>query len=124
MSDEKLLHVSCVVRQPMLWDLLRMLEAHKVGNVEVRPVAPMLALPAPGKSAKANGSRANATVQPKVRAAMAMKQKRRVPEIAREIGEKNQSVYSAVALLVTQGFVKKVGFGTYMRVKPDQMAAS
>lgn len=45
---EKLMHVSCLVRDGNLWELLRSLEEHKVGNVEVRPVAPqLLALPAP-----------------------------------------------------------------------------
>jgi hypothetical protein len=125
MSDDKLLHVSCIVRQPMLWDLLRVLEGHKVGNVEVRPVAPVLALPAPDKAKRqANGKKKQGVVQPKVRAAMAIKQERSAADIAKEIGEKKQSVHSAIAVMITQGVAKRVGYGTYMRTKPDPITTT
>jgi hypothetical protein len=125
MSDDKLLHVSCIVKQSGVHDLLLLLEAAKVGNVEVRPVRPMLALPAPDKAGRqVNGKKKHGVVQPKVRAAMAMKQKRRVSDIAKEIGEKGQSVNSAIAVMVAQGVAKRVGFGVYMRTKPDPITTT
>jgi hypothetical protein len=122
MTEEKFLHVSCIVRQTGVYDLLRALELHKVGNVEVRPVAQMLALSAPNGSNGARrptkGNRWNAIVRPKVAAAMPMRQKLRPSEIAKQIGENPKSVYSALSRLVELGTVKKVG-SEFMRVKPD-----
>lgn len=118
MTDEKLLHISCMVKQANVHDLLLLLETAKVGNVEVRAVKPLLALPPPGKR-KANGIKKQGVVQPKVRAAMAIKQKVTAAAIAKEIGEKKQSVHSAIAVMISQGVAKRVGYGIYMRTKPD-----
>jgi hypothetical protein len=123
MTDDKLLHVSCMVHERGLWELLRAMELHKVGNVQVRPVMPLLALPPPsGSNGKRKRSPAFGKVQPAVRAAMQLKQKRRVPELAKAIGAKPQSTYSAVAILIKQGVVKRVSPGLYMRTKPDPVA--
>jgi hypothetical protein len=127
MTDEKLLHVSCIVRQTGVYDLLRALEIHKVGNVEVRPVAQMLALPAPDgsngahprkKKSKPRGNRWKAVVRLKVAAALPLREKRRPSEIAKQTDENPKSVYSALRRLVDIGIVKKVG-SEFMRVKPD-----
>jgi hypothetical protein len=125
MTEEKFLHVSCIVRQTGVYDLLRTLELHKVGNVEVRPVAQMLALPAPngnGARRATKGNRWKAIVQPKVAAAMPMRQKLRPSEIAKQTGENPKSVYSALRKLVDLGLVKKVG-SQFMRVKQDAEAS-
>jgi hypothetical protein len=121
MTDDKLLHVSCIVHERGLWELLRAMELHKVGNVQVRPVMPLLALPAPGNG-KRKRTPAYGNVQPAVRAAMRLKEKRRVPELAKEIGAKAQSTYSAIGILIKQGVVKRVSPGLYMRTKPDPVA--
>lgn len=113
---EKLLHVSCLVRDGHLWELLRALEEHKVGNVEVRPVAPAtLALPPPERKGKAKYG----TVLTLVRAAMPMKEPMRVPQLARQLGVKHQSTHSAIHRLVQDGLVKRTALGLYTRVKPD-----
>jgi predicted Rossmann fold nucleotide-binding protein DprA/Smf involved in DNA uptake len=119
---ERLIHVSCVVRDTHVYDLLRALEAHKAGNVEVRPVTPhgnseQLLLPPPIKRRESYAPHSSVTA--KVGAAMALKQKRRVPEIAEETGAKPQSVYSAIGTLMRKGLVKRVETGVYMRIKPD-----
>lgn len=109
---EKLIHVSCVVRESNVWELLRALEEHKAGNVEVRPVAPkLLALPAPRRS-----------VRHLVHAAMPMKEKRRVRDVIQETGAKKQSVYTALCKMVQSGLAKRVDVGLYMRVKPDPVS--
>ena len=119
---DKLLHVSCIVRASgEVWDLLRALEAHKVGNVEVRPVAPreeLLALPAPNKHKKKRA--AIGEVQSRVRQVMILKQKMRLRDIVQAAaGPNSHSVYSALTALIEEGTVKKVGVGCYMRVRPD-----
>lgn len=129
MTDDKLLHVSCIVRQVGIYDLLRALELHKVGNVEVRPVASMLALPAPngqeGRRRKtgSKGNRWHAVVRTKVAAAMALKQKHRPADLAREIGENPKSVYSSLAALAKKGEIKKVGM-YWMRIREQQQEAA
>ncbi len=115
---EKLMHVSCLVRDSLLWELLRALEEHKVGNVEVRPVAPpLLALPAPGRKIK--GKVQMGSVLAAVRDAMQLKEPIRVPQLARQLNAKKQSVTSAVNRLTELGLVKRTGFGQYTRIKPD-----
>jgi hypothetical protein len=117
---EKLLHVSCLVRDNGLWELLRALEAHKVGNVEVRPVAPReerLALPAPGQPKRNRAPQG--TVKKKVQEVMVLKQKLRLCDITRAAAINQHSAYSAIAALMEEGVVKRVSIGTYMRTKPD-----
>jgi predicted Rossmann fold nucleotide-binding protein DprA/Smf involved in DNA uptake len=109
--DDKLLHVSCIVRPGGLYDLLRSLEAAKVGNVEVRPVAPMLALPPPKKR------KSKDHVKEKVLARMPLKEMRTTRQIIAESNANPKSVYSVLFYLVKQGIVKHVGLGQYTRVK-------
>jgi hypothetical protein len=113
------LHVECLVKDSNLWDLLRALELHKAGNVEVRPVAPPLseqplALPPP---AGAHGG-----VQATVRAALRLKQPIKLAELARSLGIKRSSASSALHAMMKQGLVKNPSIGVYVRVKPDQRA--
>jgi Winged helix DNA-binding domain len=116
---EKLLHVSCIVRDSHVYDLLRALEASKVGNVEVRPVTPMLALPAPDGKGKRGGRVPHGAVLTVVRAAMQLKEPVRARQLARALNIKSQSVVSAIARLTNLGLVKRTGHGLYTRVKPD-----
>jgi predicted Rossmann fold nucleotide-binding protein DprA/Smf involved in DNA uptake len=110
--DDKLLHVSCIVRPGGLYDLLRSLEVHKVGNVEVRPVAPVLALPPPEKK-----RRRKDRVKQKVLAAMPLKEIRTTRQLVAETDANPKSIYSALFYLVKTGIVKHVGTGQYTRVK-------
>ena len=114
--NEKLLHVSCIVPQAGLYDFLRVLEAQKVGNVEVRPVAPMLMLPAPTGHAKPRRKRRG--VQSKVEAAMVLRQKHGPVELASAINENPKSVYSALARLRELGIAKKVGT-SWIKIKQE-----
>ncbi len=114
---DKLLHVSCLVRDGHIYELLRALEMHKAGNVEVRPVAPreeQLALPAPTRAHSYTTG-----VAWKVRAAMELKKQIRVTDLARELGMKPPSVLSAVTKMIQKGLAKRIAYGVYMRVKPD-----
>ena len=121
---EKFLHVSCIIQAGRLYDLLTSIEQHKVGNLEVRAVAPTVFAGPPEKENKRKTAK---RVEPgevlgKVRAAMKLKEKKRVPELATELGVKKQSAYSAIVALREEGVVKKVGVGLFMRTKPDKPA--
>jgi hypothetical protein len=122
MSDKKYLHVGFLIEDKNLWDVLRLLEAHKIGQPEVRHVPPpLLALPAPDEDRRRDkrGYKLHNTVTPKVSAAMGLKDKVRVPMLAAQLGENRSSVYSSMAVLMRRGIVKRVGYGLFMRVKLD-----
>ncbi|HEX4202173.1 MAG TPA: hypothetical protein VHY59_11685, partial [Chthoniobacterales bacterium] len=97
-----------------LYDLLRSLEAAKVGNVEVRPVAPMLALPPPEKKQR---TKRKQPVRGKVLAAMPLKEMRTTQQLIEETGSNPKSVHSVLFYLAKNGIVKHTGFGEYTRVK-------
>jgi hypothetical protein len=120
MNDDKFLHVGCIVKQANVYDLLRALEAHRVGNVEVRAVAPPLLLPPPNKQrkqGKLRKQRRGKGIRPAVAAAMPIKEKRRVKEIAEQINANVKSVYSAISHLILIGVVKRTAPGVFVRVK-------
>src|SRR5262245_30005079 len=100
---EKMLFVSCHVPQSGVYDLLTLLTAAKVGNVEVRPIGPVLALPSPdhvngtGKPTKRrHGANAGDRWNPRVRLAMlaCMKpgDKVRAIELAKQTGQNPKSI--------------------------------
>src|SRR5262245_13393355 len=108
MAADKLLHVSCIVRaSPAVYDLLIALEAHKVGNVEVRPVKPMLMLPPPAGQEQTTRKRGKVSkhgaVLGKVRKAMKIREPIKPTPLSKELGVKAQSVHSAITNLVRHG---------------------
>jgi hypothetical protein len=105
MSDEKLLHVSCIVKQPFIWDLLRVLEMHKVGNVEVRPVAPLLALPAPEHN----------TIRARTLAAMPLDETITPAYVTEKTGISVKQAGTTLWLLKRDGIIRRVSFGKYRR---------
>jgi hypothetical protein len=125
MTTEKLLYVSCQIPQSRAWELLRLLEAAKAGNVEVRPVVPIAGAGPPvldGKffsKRKKTGLRKGSGVSEAVGQVMILKENRRPHEIAMEIGANPKSVYSALSLGVKRGVYKKTDEG-FMRVKEDE----
>jgi hypothetical protein len=131
---ERLLLVSCQIPQNRVYDLLRALEAAKVGNVEVRPVvayvekvrevvdpASLPSLKLNGKKRprrrKINGHLDVHTIRYRVTQAMTMGREVGMKELAMELGENIKSVGSAIYKLVQLGLVKNVGNGRYTRVK-------
>jgi hypothetical protein len=121
-EPKKYLHVGFMIEDKNLWDVLRLLEAHKIGQPEVRHVPPpLLALPAPEEKPRdKRGHKAYGTVQAKLRAAMPLKHRINVQRFSKETGESYGAVHSAMLALMRKGIVKKVAPGTFMRVKLDQ----
>ena len=117
---EKLLFVSCQVPQSRLWELLRLLEVAKCGNVEVRPVAPSNRV-GPSEifpEIKKDKRGAKPRVRDAVARVMTMHEVRRPMDVALETGANPKSVYSALSWGVKSGIYKKKGNG-FERVKED-----
>jgi hypothetical protein len=107
---DKLLHVSLLVRDIGLYDLLTAIEPHRVANLEVRAVAQaskMLALPPPEARGKAR--RAIETVVP-------VGEKFRPGSIAKLNSIPYQSITSEVARMVERKQIKRVSYGLYQRL--------
>lgn len=121
---EKYLHVTCMVKQHQLYDFLRALEVHKVGNVEVRPVAMTNGHAEPEepreptikttKSGRAIGTRGI------VERAMVKDIPYHPSELHELTGVKRQSIQTALGYFVEQGIVKKVAPATYMKTKDSE----
>jgi hypothetical protein len=107
---DKLLHVSLLVRDTGLYDLLTAIEPHKVANLEVRAVAPpMLALPAPTTRGGGKCRRAIETTVP-------VGEKFSPFSLAKLNGLKRQSVYSEVGRMLGRKQIKRVSYGLYQRL--------
>lgn len=107
--SEKLLHVSCIVRDTTLYDLLRAIEPYRAANLEVRAVAQApLALPAPSKIDHGRLNEAILAVTPPGR-------KFKVHEIARELNANKNSVYSQISRDINKHLVKRLSYGLYVR---------
>ena len=124
MAAEKLLHVSCIVRESRVWDLLRLLESGKANNVEVRPVASLTlqnGAENPQKKyvrkyKKRGGKRSPGN---KLRAALKLNKEVHLHDLALAIKINPKSAMSAMTRLIAEGVAKHTGKGTYMRVKAD-----
>lgn len=134
---EKYLHVTCIVRQQNLYDLLHALEEHKVGNVGVRAVSRILngaseepTLPSKPLNRKLNFKSKTVTtksgltrktgVRLRVREAMEMNVPFRYWELAHKLKINQKSMASAMHSFMKEGIVRKVEPGVYMRIKEDE----
>lgn len=107
--SEKLLHVSMIVPQGGLYDLLIAVEAHKVANLEVRAVAqPLLALPPPSSTRRG-------PIRDAIWAATPPGRKFRVIEIAKETGLSKSAVSSQVTRDLGLKRIKRISYGLYVR---------
>ena len=114
-------HVSCQVEQAQLYSLLRSIEAHKAGNVEVRGV--MLN---PEESldgfvdTKVNGYRARKSkldLRPRMIEAMPIGERINMSELSKKLNAKRTSIYSALSAMMERKIVKRIKAGIYTRVK-------
>jgi hypothetical protein len=109
---DKLLHVSLLVRDTGLYDLLTAIEPHKVANLEVRAVAQaskMLALPAPYASRGGKARRAIETVVP-------VGERFAPGSIAKINGINKQALTSEVGRMLARKQIKRVSYGLYQRL--------
>lgn len=132
---EKYLHVTCIVRQQNLYDLLHALEEHKVGNVGVRAVSRILngasEEPSPPKPPNRKLNFKSKTVKTKdgfvrrtglrikIRAAMKLNEPFRYWELADQLKVNPKSMASAMNFFMKEGTVRRVEPGVYMRIKED-----
>jgi hypothetical protein len=108
---DKLLHVSLLVRDTGLYDLLTAIEPHRVANLEVRAVAaPMLALPAPTRGGR--GGKCRQAIETTV----PVGEKFNPLGVAKLNGLKRQSVYSEVSRMLARKQIKRVSYGLYQRL--------
>jgi hypothetical protein len=108
---DKILHVSCLVKEGHIYDLLAALEQHKVGNVEVRPVVPpLLALPPPSPPSHGKNKQA-------ILAAIAPGATVRAVELGAKVGITTKQAASTLHNLMLAGVVRRVGFGKYRLTK-------
>jgi len=99
-------YVSCHVKEPNLYALLCSLEAQKVGNVEVRPIAPpALMLPAPGPKMPTQK-------QQKLVNTLAGG-KKKLAAIAAETNTTVKSASQMLLYLIRKKVVRRVGHATY-----------
>jgi len=112
--------VSCHVPENRVWDLLRLLETVKVGNVETRPIIPAVEereLP------KVNGvdGLGRPPVTALVRQYLKIGKQYSVVGVAKELGVKKTSVHTAFGVLMRAGQLERVDIGRYARIEgpPD-----
>jgi hypothetical protein len=114
---EKLLHVSLLVKENHVWDLLRTFDEHKVGNVEVTAVVPPpLALPAPERErqrAKSNGRVPAGQNKQAVLAATKPGETFSARDVSAKAGITTKQASSALYNLMLNGMVRRAGFGKF-----------
>jgi hypothetical protein len=110
---DKLLHISLLVRDTGLYDLLTAIEPHRVANLEVRAVAQankMLALPAPNRSGR--GGKCRHAIETTV----PVGEKFNPLSVAKLSGVNRQSVYSEIGRMIGRKQIKRVSYGLYQRL--------
>lgn len=112
---EKLLHVSLLVKENHVWDLLRTFDEHKVGNVEVTAVVPPpLALPAPERQrAKSAGRVPAGQNKEAVLAATKPGETFSARDVSAKTGITTKQASSALYNLMLNGMVRRAGFGKF-----------
>jgi hypothetical protein len=114
---DKLLHVSLLVRDTGLYDLLTAIEPHKVANLEVRAVAPpMLALPSPSRSSRSSRHQNRGRARRAIESAVSVGDNFNPLSIAKANGIKISSVYSELSRMLLRKQIKKITYGTYQRL--------
>jgi hypothetical protein len=110
-----MIYVSCIVSENRLWDVLNVLEAAKVGNVQVRHVMPVVE----ERPAKINGSidgRGRPPVTTMVRGHLKVGKEYTVARTAKELAVKKTSVHTAFGKMIRAGEMERTGVGKYRRI--------
>lgn len=102
----KFLHISCIVREDNVYDVLLALSTLKVGNVETRPVPQTLFLPPPVSKEKLSEK------QQKVMATLAAGPKR-PSQVAKEINAPLKATNLRLIYLLKKKLVRRVKTGLY-----------
>jgi len=116
----KMIYVSCHVPENRVWELLRLLETARVGNVETRAIIPVVE---ERETPRVNGadSRGRPPVTSMVMNYLKIGKEYSVRSVAKELGMKNTSVHTAFGHMIKTGQRERLELGIYVRIKgpPD-----
>jgi hypothetical protein len=111
-----MIYVSCIVPENRVWDVLNVLEAAKVGNVQVRHVIPVVEERAALKTNGGIDGRGRPPVTTMVRAHLKVGKEYTVVRVAKELSVKKTSVHTAFGKMIRAGEMERAGFGIYRRI--------
>ena len=116
----KMIYVSCHVPENRVWELLRLLETARVGNVETRAIIPVVE---ERETPRVNGadSRGRPPVTSMVMNYLKIGKEYSVRSVAKELGMKNTSVHTDFGHMIKTGQMERLELGKYVRIKgpPD-----
>ena len=118
----KMIYVSCHVPENRLWELLRLLEAARVGNVETRAIIPVVEERKVARTKSldnSNGldSRDRPKVTAMVRKLLKVGREYSVKGVSKELGMKNTSVHTAFGNMIRAGQMQRIETGRYVRLE-------